>query len=50
VRYLKDISPEYKEESVNYELFVRTIAMLLELRNLTDPDSSELNLQLDEQE
>jgi hypothetical protein len=36
VSYLKDISPGYKDDQINYEIFVRTIALLLELRNLTE--------------
>lgn len=29
VSYMKDINPAYKDEHIDYELFVRTIAMLL---------------------
>ena len=34
ITHLKAINSNYSDESINYELFVRTIAMLLELKNL----------------
>ena len=47
---MKEIKADYKDEQIDYELFVRTIAMLLELRNLSDPDHSELQIQDEEDE
>ncbi len=47
---MKEIKADYKDEQIDYELFVRTIAMLLELRNLSDPDHSKLQIQDEEDE
>ena len=36
---LKDIKPEYKEDEIDYELFVRVVALTLELKNFSEQDA-----------
>ena len=39
LQLLKDIKPEYKEDEIDYELFVRVVALTLELKNFSEQDT-----------
>ena len=36
---LKAVRPDYKEDEIDYELFVRVVALSLELRNFTEKEA-----------
>ncbi len=37
--HIKDIRPDYKQDEIDYELFVRIVALTLELKNFTEQDA-----------
>jgi hypothetical protein len=36
--HIKAIKPEYKEDEIDYELFVRVVALSLELKNFSEKE------------
>ena len=36
---MKEVRPELKEDEIDFELFVRVVALLLELRNLNSVEN-----------
>ena len=39
LQHLKNIKPDYKEDEIDYELFVRVVALTLELKNFSEQDT-----------
>lgn len=39
LQHIKDLRPEYKEDEIDYELFVRVVALTLELKNFSEQDA-----------
>lgn len=39
LRHIKSIRSDYKEDEIDYELFVRVVALSLELKNFSEQDA-----------